>query len=137
MAFSYDSSLSSDRDLVRFNLGDTVAASGPRPGGSNYADGEIDYHLTQVSSLTYGWRLVVGQLLRTLANEWTMHARNIAIDGYREDATATGAAYRDRAAEWEASINSNGALTAAMSGVIAVTRQDAYSSDIASNTVTT
>ena len=138
MAFTYNDSLATDRDLVRFHLGDVVDSSGPRPGGRNFSDREIAYYLSLVSGSS-GWRLVVGQLLRVLANEWTQHARNITIGEYREDATETAKAYMTRANEWQNSIDNTGALLAwsSSASVVAVTRKDAYSDDVAADTVTT
>ena len=138
MAFTYNDSLATDRDLVRFHLGDVVDSSGPRPGGRNFSDREIAYYLSLVSG-SNGWRLVVGQLLRVLANEWTQHARNITIGEYREDATETAKAYMTRASEWQNSIDNTGALLAwsSSASVVAVTRKDAYSDDVAADTVTT
>ena len=137
MAFTYNDSLATDRDLVRFHLGDVVDSSGPRPGGRNFSDREIAYYLSLVSGSS-GWRLVVGQLLRVLANEWTQHARNITIGEYREDATETAKAYMTRASEWQNSIDNTGALLAwsSSASVVAVTRKDAYSDDVAADTVT-
>ena len=138
MAFTYNDSLATDRDLVRFHLGDVVDSSGPRPGGRNFSDREIAYYLSLVSGSS-GWRLVVGQLLRVLANEWTQHARNITIGEYREDATETAKAYMTRAGEWQNSIDNTGALLAwsSSASLVAVTRKDAYSDDVAADTVTT
>ena len=137
MAFTYNDSLATDRDLVRFHLGDVVDSSGPRPGGRNFSDREIAYNLTTVTG-TNGWRLIVGRLLIVLSNEWAQHARNITIGEYREDATKTGETFKQRADDWWATIDSSGALIEQQLGasVVAVTRQDAYSSTIAANTVT-
>ena len=63
-----------------------------------------------------------------LSNEWA-HARNITIGEYREDATKRANVQTKRADDWWATVDSSGALIEQQLGasVVAVTRQDAYS----------
>lgn len=69
MAFTYD--LTTDRGKVRFDLGDTVANSGPRPDKRNFTDDEID-HL--IDTETAGNTAAAAFGFEILASEWTAYA---------------------------------------------------------------
>ena len=50
MAFTYLGDLSTDLDKVRFNIGDTVASSGPKPASGNFTDAELGGLITSEGS---------------------------------------------------------------------------------------
>lgn len=65
MAFTYD--LTTDRGVVRFNIGDTVENAGPRPDKRNFSDAEIDY---LIATETAGTTAATALGFETLASEW-------------------------------------------------------------------
>lgn len=69
MAFTYD--LTTDRGVVRFNIGDTVENAGPRPDKRNYSDAEIDY-LTAAETAGIAAATALG--FEILASEWGAYA---------------------------------------------------------------
>lgn len=69
MAFTYD--LTTDRGVVRFNLGDTVENAGPRPDKRNFSDAEIDY---LIATETLGNTAAAALGFETLASEWAAYA---------------------------------------------------------------
>lgn len=69
MAFTYD--LTTDRGVVRFNLGDTIENEGPRPSKRNFSDAEIDY---LIATETAGNTAATALGFETLASEWGAYA---------------------------------------------------------------
>ena len=69
MAFTYD--LTTNRGIVRFNLGDTVENAGPRPDKRNFTDAEIDY---LIATETDGNTAATALGFETLASEWASYA---------------------------------------------------------------
>lgn len=65
MAFTND--LTTDRGVVRFNIGDTVENAGPRPDKRNFSDVEIDY---LVATEAAGTTAATALGFETLASEW-------------------------------------------------------------------
>ncbi len=65
MTFTND--LTTDRGVVRFNIGDTVENAGPRPDKRNYSDAEIDY---LIATETAGNTAATALGFETLAGEW-------------------------------------------------------------------
>ena len=65
MAFTYD--LTTNRGIVRLNLGDTVENQGPRPDKRNFSDAEIDY---LIATETAGNTAATALGFETLASEW-------------------------------------------------------------------
>lgn len=65
MAFTYD--LTTNRGVVRFNIGDTVENAGPRPDKRNFSDAEIDY---LIATETVGTTAASALGFETLASEW-------------------------------------------------------------------
>lgn len=109
MAFTYR--LSTDLGKTRLAIGDTVNGAGPRPGGANYSDEEINVYLAPVLGAGENYGRAVAQLLRLLANEWTSKA-SISIGEYRVDYNNVAANYRTAAAEWERMTDVSGAQVA-------------------------
>jgi hypothetical protein len=65
LAFTYD--LTTDRGVIRLNLGDTVENAGPRPDKRNFSDSEIDY---LIATETAGNTAATALGFETLASEW-------------------------------------------------------------------
>ncbi len=69
MAFTYD--LTTNAGKVRFNVGDTVENSGPRPDKRNFSDAEIDY---LIATETAGNTAAAALGFETLSSEWAAYA---------------------------------------------------------------
>ena len=69
MAFTYD--LTTDRGVVRFNIGDTVENAGPRPDKRNFSDAETDY---LIATETAGNNAATALGFEILASEWGAYA---------------------------------------------------------------
>jgi hypothetical protein len=66
-----DDPLITTRSNVRLQIGDSVRDDGPRPGGGNYDDVEIDHFLAQEGGHL---QRAVALALETLAAEWAREA---------------------------------------------------------------
>ena len=121
MAVTYDDTLDTDRDVVRFHLRDTKQSEGPRPADANYSDAEIDALVTSTGS----WQKTVATLLDALAIEWSRHA-NIQVGPRREDFGKIADAFSARAKQWR---DDYGIRTGTTAGSKTVTRKDGYSDD--------
>lgn len=119
MAFTYLGDLSTNRDNVRFYLGDVTENSGPRPSDGNFTDAEIDGLITLEGS----WQKAVAAGFERLAAEWTRYP-NFQADGLRVDRTAIADGYRKDALSWRRRYGGSGGA-----GSRAVTRVDGYSDD--------
>lgn len=69
MAFTYNGNLATDRDRVRFHLGDATEGTGPLPGDANLTDAEIDGLITAEST----WQRAVAAGYEVLAGRWRRH----------------------------------------------------------------
>ena len=127
MPVNYDPTMDTDRDKVRFHLGDTDQGEGPRPKDANYSDAEIDALVTSTGS----WQKTVATLLDVLAIEWTRHA-TIHVGPRSQDFSDVARGYRLQAKEWRRENN-------ILPGVIVagVIRVDGYSDDVPSDDVDT
>ena len=127
MAVTYDDTLDTDRDNVRFTLRDTQQGEGPRPADANFSDNEIDAIVTAAGS----WERAVAMLLDNLAIEWTRHA-TIHVGPRSQDFSDVARGYRLQAKEWRRENN-------ILPGVIVagVIRVDGYSDDVPSDDVDT
>jgi len=121
MAVNYDDTLDTDRDKVRFHLGDTKQGEGPRPTDANYSDAEIDALVTSTGS----WQKCVATLLDALAIEWSRYSV-IWVGPRKEEFDKVSVAYAERAKKWRADY---GIRTATTAGTKTVTRKDGYSDD--------
>jgi hypothetical protein len=119
MAFNYDADMDSDRDRVRFYLGDTVMAAGPRPGSlydTNFSDAEIEALVDDAGS----WRKAVAAGFEALAAAWTRHPSFKTPDGMTLDRNAIAEGYRKEAIRWRKRYGA---------GSTATTRDDGYTAD--------
>jgi hypothetical protein len=121
MTFTYsDASISTDLAKVRLEVGDTTQNSGPRPGGSNYSDAEINYFLDQETTVGRA----AARAFEVLAAEWSRYAGSLGL-GPRQQAFQQAQSYRDQARIYRRL--HGGAARAGASGVI---RVDAFSDDV-------
>lgn len=97
MAFSYSTSLTTDRDKVRFLIGDTVSGSGPRPSGGNFTNEELDGLITIAGS----WQSAAALACRALATGWMAEAKSIKIGEYSVTYSDRAKLYSDKALEIE------------------------------------
>ena len=123
MAFSYIGDLSSDRDKVRFWIGDRTVDKGPRPGSANFGDAEIDGVIDAAGS----WQRAVAQLLDALSIEWSQHA-DISVGPRRQLFAQIAEAYAERAKTWRKDHHIYPAI-----GVAGIIRDDGYSDDAPSD----
>lgn len=121
MAFTYDDTLETDRDNIRFRAGDTQQNAGPRPDKRNFSDAEIAAVLSDENTVT----ATVAALFEILASEWSSFALSEKNDEIWMDAKDTADEYRKRAEEWRA--KPGGSSSAQRSGgIITITRVDAW-----------
>lgn len=122
MAFTYKDALSTNRDKVRFHIGDTQEDEGPRPDKRNFSDNEIAFALSTEDDRVNG---AVAYLLEILANEWTAYAIQEREGEVSMDAKEVAKNYRAQAAFWRK--KAGGADEAERStGLVTLTREDAY-----------
>lgn len=122
MAFTYSDTLLTDRDRVRFAVGDTLEDAGPRPGDVNFSDAEIAGLITLEGS----WQRAVAAAFETLASLWATHT-TFDADGMSADQSDIANQYRDQAASWRRRFGEAAGMSG---GSVAVTRVDGYSDDI-------
>lgn len=96
MAFTYD--LTTNRGIVRFNIGDTQENQGPRPDKRNFSDAEIDYLLSSESAGTT--TAATAAAFEVLANEWAAYALSETEGEVRFDAKEVSDRYSDLADDW-------------------------------------
>jgi len=125
MAFTYLGTLATDRDKVRFYIGDTVENSGPKPASGNFTDAEVDGLVTTEGS----WQKAVAAGFETLAGLWSQYV-DTAIGPRRQSYSQTAAGYEKLAKTWRRRSGSQ-----ARAGSRAVTRVDGYSDDVAADDV--
>lgn len=95
MAFTYD--LTTDRGVVRFNLGDTVENAGPRPDKRNFSDAEIDYLIAEE---TDGNTAATALGFETLASEWASYTLSEREGEVSFDAKKVSDQYLEIALNW-------------------------------------
>ena len=127
MAFTYLGTLATDRDLVRFSLGDVVESSGPRPADGNFTDAEVDGLLTAEGS----WQRAVAAGFERLVAEWTRYP-SFKADGLSLNRSDIAKGFRDQAADWR---KKYGTTTPVY--VVGQITKDAYSDDVTSDDVDT
>lgn len=127
MAFTYLGTLTTDRDNVRFHLGDTEENAGPRPADANFTDAEIDGLIAAEGS----WQRAVAAGFERLATEWTRYP-SFKADGLSLNRSDIARGYREQAAEWR---KRHG--TTAPAYVAGQITKDAYSDDVTSDNVDT
>ncbi|GIK36563.1 MAG: hypothetical protein BroJett011_03960 [Chloroflexota bacterium] len=123
MAFTYDETLATDRDKVRFRTGDTQQTAGPRPDKRNFSDAEIAAVLDDEDDRVNG---AIASIFETLASEWTAWALVDKEGEAQIDAKEVAKGYREQAKIWRA--KPGGSSEAGRSGsIVKMTRKDAYS----------
>ena len=127
MTFTYVGTLATDRDKVRFYIQDATANSGPKPGGTNFTDAEIDGLITVEGS----WQKAVAGAYEVLAGLWGQYV-DVAVGPRRESLSQTAASYESLAATWR---KQSGGGSATTRGQRFPTKIDGYSSDVRSDTV--
>ena len=123
MSFVYSDVLSTNRDKVRFRVGDTQQGRGPRPDklNSNFSDEEITFVLSEESTVN----ATIAHLFEILANEWAAYAINEREGETSMDATKTADEFRKQASIWRK--KPGGASEAENSGgMVTITRSDAW-----------
>lgn len=125
MTFTYDDTLGDGRDRVRFYLQDTDIDAGPKPGGANLSDNEIDGLIT----LEGEWQRAVAAGFEALTAIWTQYA-DLSAGPHKESLSQVAEGHRKSAVLWRS--RSGSATPARVAGVIKV---DGYSDDVASDDV--
>ena len=94
-AVTYDDNLTNNSDKVRFQIGDTTANDGPRPGDANFSDAELDALLTREGT----WQRCVAACYEVLASEYAKHTTFSAHGGSftRSDASSI---FKNLAKDW-------------------------------------
>lgn len=121
--FTYIGDLSTDRDKVRFNLGDTDPGGGPLPNDENFTDGELDGLITAEGS----WGRAVAAGFENLAAKWRRYP-TFRADGLSLNRSDIANGYAKDAAKWRRQYGGG-----AGAGYRAMTRVDGYSDDIDSH----
>lgn len=121
MTFTYAGTLATDLDKVRFEIGDRVSGSGPRPDSSNFTDEEI----AGVITLEGGWGAAAARIAEVLANEWSTAAGSVRMADYSEDYTARAEMWAKRAQALRLQYGSTRTATQVL-----VTRVDGFSDDV-------
>jgi hypothetical protein len=127
MAFTYNDALATDRDKVRFALGDVSFEAGPRPADANFSDAEIAGLITAEGT----WQRAVAAGFERLAAEW-MRYPSFKADGFSLNRSDIAKGYQTQAHEWRRDFPRPIPITVA--GQITV---DGYSDDVASDDVDT
>ena len=125
--FDYNDSLSTNRDKVRFHLGDTVVEAGPLPNDGNFSDDELDGLISAEGT----WQRAVAAGLERLAIAWTRHP-TFKADGLSLNRSDIAKGYREDAQNWRKQYGYTRPTYVA--GQIT---KDAYSDDVTSDDVDT
>jgi len=120
MTFTYTDTLLTDRDKVRFHLGDTTENSGPKPAGANFTDEEIAGLVTSEGS----WQRAVAAGCEALAATWSTQP-SFQADGLQVSQSDIAQRFQDQAKLWR---RRHGG--ASRVGSRAPTRVDGYSQDV-------
>jgi len=115
MTHTYSDALSSDRDKIRFRIGDTVQGAGPRPDRRNFSDNEIAFVLSDEGGVT----AAIAHLFEVLASEWESFSISETEDKVSYDAKEKAADYDKRANIWRAKPDGGDSSGTIKAGVIA------------------
>jgi hypothetical protein len=107
VSFSYSPDMDTDKDKVRFFVGDTVSGSGSRPNGVNLTDEEIEALL----DLSGSWQGAAALACRALSAAWVNEANSIKIGTYSATYTDRAKMYSAKAEELE------GGMVSSMAGL--------------------
>jgi hypothetical protein len=122
MSLTYNGTLTTDLDRVRFYLGDMVTNSGPKPADANFTDAE----LTGLISLEGSWDRAVAAGFETLAALWSKHV-TFSADGMSASQSDVAKQFADSAAKWRLR---TGSAPGTSCGSSPSTRADGYSDDL-------
>jgi hypothetical protein len=128
MAFTYNGTLTTDLDRVRFYLGDVTSGSGPLPGDANFTDAELSGLITAEGS----WQCAVAAGYERLATSWRKFPSFMA-DGMQLQRSDIAKGFEDQAKEWRKKYGSGSTASSSRTGGAgsrAVTRVDGYSNDV-------
>lgn len=125
MSFTYNEALTTDRDKVRFRIGDTQANAGPRPDKRNFSDAEIAFVLSEEGSRVNG---AIAHSFEILASEWTAWALRDKEGETEIDAKEVSSYYSELALTWRAKLGGSSEAERSI-GIITLTRTDAYTDD--------
>lgn len=117
MAFSFDDTLATDTDWIRFYIGDTSLNSGPRPNSANrnYSNATITAVLSEEGHKV----AAVAALFEALSAEWARYNLSERDDTVSMDATGTAEYYAKLADEWRGKPDGGGSSKRGLSaGVI-------------------
>lgn len=123
MSFTYQETLGTDLDRVRFYLGDTAEDGGPKPADGNFSDAE----LTGLIAVEGSWQRAVAAGFEALAALWARHT-SVSAGDVSVNQSDVANRYGASAAEWRGRFGS--ARVAGRCGTRHVTRVDAYSDDL-------
>jgi len=129
MSFSYQDTLATNRDKVRFRVGDTQEDAGPRPDKRNFSDAEIVFVLSEEDSRVNG---AIAHTFEILAAEWSAYALSEREGEVAFDAKEVANNYRAEAAMWR--LKPGGADEEERSqSLVTMTRGDAWADNAASD----
>ena len=127
MAFTYNGTLTTNLDRVRFQIGDVTEDGGPRPSDGNFTDAEINQLITNEGT----WQRAVAACFERLATEWTRYP-SFKADGLSLNRSDIAKGYRMQAESWRQQYGRT--VPIAVAGQIT---KDGYSDDVASDDVDT
>lgn len=121
MTFTYNGTLATDLDEIRFKIQDVTSGSGPLPGGTNFTDEEINGLLTHEGTV----ERTVAALYEALATRWSIYV-DTRIGPRDEKLSQVAERYQNLAAKQRDEYGyGSDTLTTGF-----VTRVDGYSDDI-------
>ncbi|NIQ08547.1 MAG: hypothetical protein GWO23_02200 [Gammaproteobacteria bacterium] len=125
--FDYDDTLATDKDKVRFFIGDKVQDKGPLPQGENFSDDEINGLITSEGS----WEAAVAAAFETLAAKWVT-LPSFQADNFSISRSHIAKNFQAQAELWRKGHGLSGpGVMFGSPGSAAVTRIDAYSDEYA------
>jgi hypothetical protein len=125
MAFTYTDTLATDRDKIRFFIGDKVENAGPRPADGNFSDDEIAGLVTAEGT----WEAAVAAAFETLAAEWIRYP-SFTADNFALSRSHIAKNFQAQAKLWREGHGLDGPMVSLGSPTSRpVTRVDAYSDE--------
>ena len=127
MSFTYTRTLPTDRDRLRFYIGDVTSGAGLLPGSANFQDEELDGLLT----IEGAWQRAEAAAFERLAAAWMGHP-SFSADGLQLSRSDIAKGYAEKAAALRKKYGASSATNVSRVGSRAVTRVDGYSDDVTS-----
>jgi len=122
MAFTYTDTLLTDRDWIRFTIGDVVEDSGPKPDSTNFSDNEIAAIVADEGTAGRA----AAKLCEVLATMWASEAGEVKMADFTEAYTERAEMFLSMARELRK--QHGGAVATPVQ--VAPTRVDGFSNDI-------